>query len=263
MMLADPTFELITLVQGFPGRSLCHGGLGWSTISFVRMGDRRIIIDAGSFNARKSIYAGLKQLGLQPSDITDVLLTHAHYDHALNWVLFPKARIHIGAVELEWAAAQEPGDHVIPELYIQALNTSPQLAVIGDRDWVLPGIKAARCPGHTPGSLVFRLEGERHSVLFTGDAAKNRAELLSRSAHMVMDEDAMHRSMEAIWTLWQERPGTLLVPGHDLPMKLEDGRPNYIGTRQAGVSAWFGDELEQTTIFNFARDADGRQSHSD
>jgi hypothetical protein len=29
-------FSIDILVQGFPGKTVCHGGLGWSTVSLVR-----------------------------------------------------------------------------------------------------------------------------------------------------------------------------------------------------------------------------------
>ena len=32
-------------------------------------------------------------------------------------------------------------------------------------------------------------------------------------------------------------------------MVLKDGEPAYIGARAAGVAAWFGSDLEQTTLF--------------
>jgi N-acyl homoserine lactone hydrolase len=187
--------------------------------------------------------------------VTDVLLTHAHYDHALNWVLFPNATIHIGRVEMDWAVQFEPGDHLIPELYIQALKVSRQLSIIEDGADFLPGFRAVRCAGHTPGCLVFLLTGAERNVLFTGDAAKNRAELLCRRADMTMDEAATSASMESIWQLWQSRPGTLLIPGHDTPMVLEEGQPRFVGTREAGIRTWYDDTIEKTTLFDFVADA--------
>ena len=250
--VADPAFQLNVLVQGFPGKSVCHGGLGWSTIALIRDGTRTIIVDTGSFNARHNIYAGLARLGLAPGDVTDVLLTHAHYDHALNWVLFPNARIHIGRAEMDWATPIGPGDHVLPELYIKALSESPQLRLIEDGAEVLPNIRAVACGGHTPGSLAFVLTGVEWTVLFTGDAAKNRSELVGRRGHMQLDPAESRAAFDRIWDLWRQRPNTLLVPGHDVPMVLEDGQPRYVGEREAGVTAWYDDDIETTTLFDFA-----------
>ena len=64
--ISDPAFRLNVLVQGFPGKSVCHGGLGWSTIALIRDGERAILVDTGSFNARHNIHDGLTRLGLEP-----------------------------------------------------------------------------------------------------------------------------------------------------------------------------------------------------
>jgi N-acyl homoserine lactone hydrolase len=40
----------------------------------------------------------------------------------------------------------------------------------------------------------------------------------------------------------------MMVPGHDVPMRLEDDVPVYIAKRTAGISAWFGKKLEETTL---------------
>ena len=56
-------------------------------------------------------------------------------------------------------------------------------------------------------------------------------------------------SIEAIWKLWRKRPGNILVPGHDVPMMLEDGKPKYLDKREAAIRAWYGDDMETTTLF--------------
>ncbi len=104
-------------------------------------------------------------------------------------------------------------------------------------------------PGHTPGHLIFMLSGNDRDVLFTGDAAKNRVELLTREADMTYDARVTAASIESMWTLWRKRPGTLLVPGHDLPMVLDEGKPIFVGERHAAIKSWFEDALEKTTRF--------------
>ena len=248
-------FEIDILVQGFPGKSVCHGGLGWSTIALVRGAGHVILIDTGSFNMRRLIVDQLASRGLAPADVTDVILTHAHYDHSINWIMFPSARVLIGSDELAWAEAQPIGHTLVPELYIRELAGSLQLRKIADGEEILPGLRAHAAPGHTPGHLIFQLSAADRDVIFTGDAAKNRAELISREADMTMDEGASVRTIARIWALWEARPGTIVVPGHDVPMILRDGAPTYIEGRRAGITAWFDDTLETTTLFEFSPQA--------
>ena len=242
-------YRVDILVTGYPGKSVCHGALGWSTIALLRGHGRVALVDVGSFGLRGVLIDRLAALGLSPRDVTDVLLTHSHFDHSVNWTLFRDARIVIGGSELEWSLTQPWGETAVPELYVEKLAGWPTVARVRDGDDVLPRVRAHLAPGHTPGCLVFALLGEDQDVIFSGDAAKNRAELMSRTADMTYDEAMSRASIERIWALWQRRPGSILVPGHDLPMVQNDGQTRYLGKHDAGIRSWFGDGLDQTTLF--------------
>jgi N-acyl homoserine lactone hydrolase len=254
-------YRLDVLIQGYPGKSLCHGGLGWSTIALLRgpggERERTILIDVGAFAVRPEFGRQLKAAGCAPESVTDVVLTHAHWDHSVNYTLFPNADLWIGRVEMDWARSVPAGFNPLPELYVQDLARHPRLHLLEDGEVFLPGLTAHLCPGHTPGCLVYRLgqspSGNEVPVVFSGDAAKNRAELLSMKTDMTMDASASRASLDRIWGLWQQEPGTLLVPGHDLTMRLDAaGRPEYIGQRRAGIAAWFSEDLEVMQEFDLS-----------
>lgn len=78
---------------------------------------------------------------------------------------------------------------------MRELANSAQTCRVHACDAILPGISARDAPGHTPGHLICMLEGQDCDVIFTGDAAKNRAEMLSRSAdtnYVSDDNDHAH-----------------------------------------------------------------------
>jgi glyoxylase-like metal-dependent hydrolase (beta-lactamase superfamily II) len=237
------------VVQGYPGKTVCHGGLGWSTIALIRGHGRVALVDTGGFGVRKLLIERLAQRGLNPGDVSDLLLTHAHYDHMVNWTLFSGARMIIGAEEMEWAIDEPWGETPVPELYVRELNQWPTLHAAHDGEEIWPGLTAHAAPGHTPGHLIYRLHGTSRDIIFTGDAAKNRAELLCGRADMTYDAAVSAASIEKIRELWGRKPGTILVPGHDIPMVQNGGKPEYLGAREATIRAWFGDDLEQTTTF--------------
>jgi len=241
-------YEIDVLIQGFPGRMVCHGGLGWSTVALIRGRGHVALVDVGSFSMRKGLIAQLAKRGLEPADVTDVILTHSHYDHSLNWILFRQARIIIGARELAWSMAEPWGETPVPELYVRELESWPSLHPVAAGQECMPGLRAHAAPGHTPGHLVFVLEGKERDAIFTGDAAKNRAELLSRKGEATYDAALSKSSIERIWQLWQKRTGSILIPGHDLPMTQHDGRIEYIGRREAALKVWLGENLETTTL---------------
>ena len=246
-------YDIDLLVQGYPGRSATHGGLGWSGVALLRGHGHLALIDVGSFGQRRVVLGALAARGVEPSDINHVLVSHAHHDHATNWVMFPSARIVIGTVELDWAC-KEPSSTPVPELYVRELAQSDRLDVARDGDAILPGITAHLMPGHTPGHLVFIVAGKDHDAIFSGDAAKNRAELLSREADMTYDAELTRRSINAIWGLWRDRPGTIVLPGHDVPMILDAGQPVYLAPRRASIASWFGDDMASTSTFDLTVD---------
>ena len=244
-------YQVDVLIQGFPGRAICHGGLGWSTVTLIRGEGRIILLDVGAFGMRKPLGRRLQEFAVKPEDVTDVVLTHAHYDHVINFTLFPNAKVWIGQVELDWAALQPPGFNPLPELYVQELVRSDRVLKLTAGEEFIPGIHAYAVPGHTPGHLLFVLNNGENDILFTGDSAKNRAELLSRKVVDTDDEKESAQSIELIWRYWKQRPGNLLIPGHDLSMVLDaQDQPCYFGDRKAAIRIWFSESIEHSDVID-------------
>lgn len=235
------------LIQGFPGKSLENGGLGWSAVVLLRGHGRVVLVDTGSFSARRVLLNRLGERGISRRDVTDVLLTHSHYDHAMNWCLFPEAAVWISGAELDWALRDPIETSLVAELYIEALSRSPQLRRIEPGSEPMPAVQALEMPGHTPHHLVFMLDDGDNRLVLAGDAVKNRAELLSRRGDLTLDAGVSARSIRAVRDLWAGRDGAVLIAGHDLPMVNAGGAPELLGTRRAALAAWFGEDLEAVT----------------
>jgi N-acyl homoserine lactone hydrolase len=251
MRIVTGGWEIEILVSGYPGKSTIYGGLGWSTLVLLRGHSRVVVLDGGGYGQRKVLIAHLKERGLSPLDVTDLLLSHAHYDHAVNWPLFRQARIWIGRKELAWALGVPWGETPVAEHAIEALSRWPTLRLVEEGETVLPNITAHLAPGHTPGHLIFIVQGEPDVVLLQ-DAVKNRAELVSRSTDMTYDPTVSAATVAMVWEIARGRPGCLLVPGHDLPLVMENGVPRAVGRHAAGIRAWLGDGLEDVTTFSLS-----------
>jgi glyoxylase-like metal-dependent hydrolase (beta-lactamase superfamily II) len=65
-----------------------------STVTYIRDGDVHVIVDPGFVPGPTSILEPLRDRGVRPQDITDVVFSHHHPDHTVNAALFPSARIH-------------------------------------------------------------------------------------------------------------------------------------------------------------------------
>lgn len=164
--------------------------------SFVlaRQGERRVLIDTGFMQDEKSSgfsrkfgipdwISPVRMLGaldIAPEAITDIVLTHAHFDHMGAIGEFPAAQIHIQKSELlSWyeALALPPRFGYLtaiidPETMRQALEASIAHRVTlidGDRDDALPGLHLRLGSGHTIGQQFVILETARGRIVISGD----------------------------------------------------------------------------------------------
>jgi N-acyl homoserine lactone hydrolase len=237
------------VLPGYPGISESNGGLSWSTVGLVRLDDRVILVDTGPMGARSKLRQRLSEIGVEFSDVTDVVMTHLHHDHSINWPLFPAARVHVSRRELDWALALTPGVEPAPEFYAAALAARPSTHLLEDTDEVMPGIRTELVPGHTPGGIIVRVDTADGEVIFAGDAAKNRAELMSLRVQATAETETSRRSLELILERWREDPRTIVIPGHDLPLRFRDGRAETIGERTNSLQARLGEDFDDVTDF--------------
>jgi glyoxylase-like metal-dependent hydrolase (beta-lactamase superfamily II) len=132
--------EVHVLHEGYAGRGTA------CTVAFIRDGDARIVWDPGMVPSQGAILDPLRNLGVQPEDITDVILSHHHPDHTMNTALFPDARVHD-----HWAWYR--GDQWV------------------DRDCedfqVGPSVRLIRTPGHTAECLTALAHADRGVIALT------------------------------------------------------------------------------------------------
>src|SRR5260221_2624799 len=119
-----------------------------------------------------AVVTRLAALGVRPDDITVVVNSHLHFDHAGNNRAFPKATFIVQAEHLAFAK----GKPTFPALYWD----DPALTYVptSGRARVAQGIEVVPTPGHAPGhqSLIVDL-AETGRVVLCGDAAFTRANL--------------------------------------------------------------------------------------
>ncbi|MDQ3899560.1 MAG: MBL fold metallo-hydrolase [Actinomycetota bacterium] len=65
-----------------------------STTGFIRDADLLVVTDPGMVSDRRVILEPLREVGVEPGEVTDVIFSHHHPDHTLNAALFPNARFH-------------------------------------------------------------------------------------------------------------------------------------------------------------------------
>ena len=111
----------------------------------------------------KTLAAQLAELGVQPSDIKYVAVSHTHPDHIGNVELFPQAMLLVQKAEYEWPSPLGVG---------RFKPGHPATRLEGDHDVFGDGsVVIIATPGHTPGhqSLLVKLP-KAGAVLLSGDA---------------------------------------------------------------------------------------------
>jgi glyoxylase-like metal-dependent hydrolase (beta-lactamase superfamily II) len=186
---ADPAARAAWLDNMF----LSRDAFDWALNEVVvRSGGRTILIDSGlgmeypDFPRAGQLGLRLEAAGIDLGSVTDVVLTHMHFDHVGGLLvdgvkdrLRPDLRIHVAAAEVKfWASPDFSRTAMPPALADLARRAAKQfldeyqsqLRSFEEEYEVAPGVVVSRTGGHTPGHSVVRLASGGERLMFAGDA---------------------------------------------------------------------------------------------
>ncbi|WP_353474931.1 N-acyl homoserine lactonase family protein [Salipiger sp. H15] len=177
-----------------------------------RRRDRPILLDPRE---------ALKPLGLAAEDVTRVIVTHLHYDHAGGLHLFPNAKLHMQAAEMAYATGpcmchgtlRMPftGDHVCEA--VKRLFSGQVVFHDGDAE-IAEGVTVHRIGGHSRGLQCVRVRTGAGWMVLASDASHYYENFLRRKPFpIVVDLQDMLDGFGRLEALASER--RLIVPGHD------------------------------------------------
>ena len=137
----------------------------------VRGDDKVVLIDTGAgggMGTQNKLPASLAAAGVQPAQVTDILISHGHGDHmgglvANGTLTFPNATIRMSAAE--WTAVQADAElaALIPVI-------TPRVQTFEPGAQVTPSITAVALQGHTPGHTGYEIVSGDARLLYFGDA---------------------------------------------------------------------------------------------
>lgn len=167
-------------------------------------GERKILIDNGIgekqdekwlrhyyLNGDATLESSLTKTGYKPEDITDVVLTHMHFDHcggSVKWnndktgyeLAFPNATYWTSQKQFDWATnpnrrekASFLKENILP------IQESGQLKLIDEEGEYIPNITFKLYDGHTNGQLIPHIKYDDKTIVFMAD-------LMPSSAHIPM-----------------------------------------------------------------------------
>ena len=196
-------------------------GSGPHGIVLVDTGSGPRTMAARGHNHLRSPAAALASAGLNAGDVTDVITTHMHWDHAGNITDFPDARLHVQRAEVAHATGpsmcsgflrrpydvEQMGDW-LTELY------RGRVAFHEGEDEIAPGISVHHVGGHTPGMQVVRVSTARGHVVLASDAVHYYENLTAENPFPVLVSAIDY--IEALRTVTRLADGPdHIIPGHD------------------------------------------------
>jgi len=239
---AKPTYEVFAIryasIPDFPVSALVSGAdpaRKFSiamTVWLVRGNGHNILVDAGFY--RPQFFKNWKidgfmkpsdavaQAGVKPEEITDVIITHMHWDHADGMDLFPNAKIWIHKDEYTYytgPAWQTPITHggIDPDDVLAAvkLNLAGRLTLVnGDAQEILPGITCYIGGKHTYQSQYVGVNTRSGTVALASD---NMYLYENLEKHVpiaqTLDRESNLRAQDRMKQL--AASPRLIVPGHD------------------------------------------------
>ena len=196
----------------------------------LRRGSETILVDTGYDSAEAAIRArpirqdpavSLRPLGLRPEDITTVIVTHLHYDHAGGLHLFPNAKLHMQAAEMAFATGpcmchdtlRMPfsASHICEA--VKRLYSGQVIFHDGDGE-IADGVTVHCVGGHSRGLQVVRVRTAQGWMVLASDAAHYYENMLARKPFpIVVDLPEMLAGYDTLLRLASRQE--LIIPGHD------------------------------------------------
>lgn len=196
-----------------------------------REGHPPVIVDTG-FHAvaaaargreiTRPIQQGLRDAGIDPLSVTDVILTHLHYDHAGGLEDFPNARFHVQDAELAFATSRHVCDHGVRAPFdgepvaelVRRLYHDHVVFHDGDEEFA-PGIWLRLANGHTAGLQMVVCDTARGPVVLASDAAHLYANITRHLPFPIFVDEADYARAQARAMELAGQSLDHLIPGHD------------------------------------------------
>ena len=233
-------FRVASLVIGAPPEERLDIAM---VIWLIRGDGRTILLDSGFYREdrmRPNLVDyirpddAVRLAGIEPEDVTDIILSHAHWDHAGGVSLFPNATVWIQRDEYTYYtgdAWQEGGRRQGDRedmLHLVERNMDGQVRLIdGDDREILPGIRVYTGARHTYASQYVRVDGRTPFVLASDNCYLYRNLETGMPVATFSPED--RPANVAAFERMKELAGSIerVIPGHD-PAQFErfptDGR---------------------------------------
>jgi N-acyl homoserine lactone hydrolase len=173
-------------------------------------GDRDYLVDPGLIMQGAPVIGAMQELGVEPNEVKDVILTHLHFDHAEGMAAWPMRRTYVHRLETEAPYAQ----------IVSGQLESAKLEVLdGEEGEIEPGVRWIRTPGHSDGLITLLVDTDEGLVAIASDCVGPLPEYFDR---MELPDDFGPEREELLkqWERIRNLSPSVVIPGHNPPVKL-------------------------------------------
>jgi len=204
------------IIEGIHRVDEASGNMAHSNVFLVIDGKQLFVVDTGTPGNAKKIVGYIQKIGHQLSEVSTIILTHYHMDHAgsvkeLKNLTDAKVAVHVE--DADFVSGKKPypkPKNVLFRAVSSFIKIEPVEVEIPLKDGDKIGrLRVTHTPGHTPGSIV--LLDEKRKVLFAGDTLRFDGSKLSGAPEQyTWNEDKEKESIERISKLEFD----VMLPGH-------------------------------------------------
>jgi N-acyl homoserine lactone hydrolase len=173
-------------------------------------GERDYLVDPGLIMQGAPVIGALQELGVDPNQVKDVILTHLHFDHAEGLAAWPQRRTFVHRLETEAPYAQ----------IVAGVLDSANLEVLdGEEGEIEQGLRWMRTPGHTDGLISLLVDTDGGLCVIASDCVGPLPEYFHR---MDLPEDFGPEREELLtqWRRIRDLNPAMVIPGHNPPVSL-------------------------------------------
>ena len=173
-------------------------------------GERDYLVDPGLIMQGGPVISAMQQLGVEPHEVKDVILTHLHFDHAEGLAAWPQRRTYVHRMETEAPYAQ----------IVAGVTEMANLEILeGEEGEIEPGLRWILTPGHSDGLITLLVETDEGLVAIASDCVGPLPEYFEE---MDLPEDFGPEREQLLeqWKRIRELEPAVVIPGHYPPVRL-------------------------------------------
>src|SRR5919198_1967070 len=195
-------------------KSLLQGGRAAGMVAFPNTllvrAERDYLVDPGLIMQGAPLIGAMGELGVDPNEVKDVILTHLHFDHAEGLAAWPMRRTYVHRIETEAPYTQ----------IVSGVLEMANLEVLeGEEGEIEPGLRWIRTPGHSDGLISLLVDTDDGLIVIASDCVGPLPEYFDE---MDLPEDFGPEREELLrqWERIRALEPRMVIPGHNPPVKL-------------------------------------------